>query len=1106
MIDKIIEWSAKNRFFVFLGLLISLVWGIYSIKNIPLDAIPDLSDVQVIIFTEWPGRSPDIIEDQITYPIVSAMVAAPKVKVARGYSFFGLSFVYVIFEDGTDIYWARSRTIEYLSKIRGNLPGGVNPVLGPDATGVGWGFQYALVDKSGKHGLDELRSFQDWYLKYWLESVPGVAEVASVGGYVKQYQIEINPNALLAYNIPLKSIINAVKKSNNDVGGRIVEISDREYIVRGRGYIKNISDIKNIPVALRNGKPVLIKDIANVHIGPDMRRGAAELDGEGEVVGGIVVVRYGENVLKVIQRVKEKIKEIKSSLPDGMELVVTYDRSDLIERSIDTLKRKLLEELLIVSIVILIFLLHFRSALIPIISLPIAVVISFIPMYHMGVSANIMSLGGIAIAIGAMVDAAVIIIENAHKRLEEWEIHGKKENISDVLLKATKEVGRPIFFSLLIIAVSFMPIFTLEAQEGRLFKPLAFTKNFSMFFASIVAITIVPVLMQIMIKPINNFNFKPRWLSRILNYVWVGKIYHEENHPVSRFLFKIYTPILRYVLDRRWLFVILSVILLLSTVPVYKKLGSEFMPALNEGDILYMPTTLPGISIEAAKKWLQIQDKIIRQFPEVERVFGKIGRANTPTDPAPLSMVETVVKLKPQKQWPKVKIKRWYDEIESEKIKKVLRLIWPDKKRRSWQELIDALDKAVNLPGTTNAWTMPIKTRIDMLTTGIRTPIGIKIYGKDLSEIEKIGKEIEKNLSTLKGTRSVYAERVTGGYFIDFNIKREKAARYGLTVGDVEDVIETAIGGKNITTTVEGRERYPVNVRYMRDFRDNIDKLKKVMINTPVGAHIPISEVADIKLTMGPPVIKDENGMISGWVYVDIYPDKDIGSYIKEAKKLVSEKIKLPPGYYLSWSGQFEYMERAKNRLMLVIPVTVLIIFVLLYINTKSVVETLIVFVSVLFSLIGAFGILYILDYNMSVAVWVGIIALAGVDAEAGVILLMYIDLAYRKWVKDGKLKTLKDLEDAVIEGSVKRIRPKAMTLMCLVMGLLPIMWAKSYEAGADVMKRIAAPMVGGIFTSFILGLLIYPVIYVIWKWNFEMKKGKITLDELKKIVNNKGD
>ncbi|MDE2491626.1 MAG: efflux RND transporter permease subunit [Elusimicrobia bacterium] len=1072
MIERLIAWCAKNRFFVFLGLLFAVGWGFYALKNIPMDAIPDLSDVQTIVFTEWPGRSPDLVEDQVTYPIVTAMLAAPKVKTVRGYSFFGLSFVYIVYQDGVDMYWARSRTLEYLSELEGKLPPGVHPTLGPDATGVGWGFEYALVDTTGHQSLADLRSFQDWYLRYWLESVPGVAEVASVGGYVKQYQVEVDPDALLAYGIPFGRVVAALKRSNEDVGGRVLEMSEHEYMIRGRGYIKSLRDVEDVPIGVdRHGVPVLIRNVARVHFGPDMRRGAAELDGQGEVVGGIVVVRYGENVLKVIDAVKKKLAETRSGLPPGVKIVTTYDRSDLIERSVATLREKLIEELLIVSLVIVVFLWHFRSALVPILALPVAALLAFIPMQRLGMSANIMSLGGIAIAIGAMVDAAVIMVENAHKRLEEWQAAGEPGPREDVILRATQEVGRPIFFSLLVIAVSFLPVFTLEAQEGRLFKPLAYTKTFSMSFAAVLAVTLVPVLMQILLRPARELRLKPAWLSRLANFVWAGKIHPEEKHPISRALFRIYEPVLRWTLERRRAAIAAAAVLVLATIPVFRHLGSEFMPPLNEGDILYMPSTLPGISIEAAKNWLQRQDEVLKSFPEVEHAFGKVGRARTATDPAPLSMVETVVKLKPMDDWPKVAVRH-----------RLLGLSWTTHRRRTWDELIAAMDAALKLPGTTNAWTMPIKTRLDMLTTGIRTPVGIKIFGPDLTEIQKIGERIEAVLPKVPGTRSVYAERTTGGYYLDFTVRRAEAARYGLTVGDVEDVVETAIGGMNVTTTVEGRERYPVNVRYARDYRDDLNRLERVLVPTPTGAQVPIVQLADIRVSTGPPMIKDEDGMLTGWVYVDLAPGRDIGGYVAQAKALVARDVRLPSGYTLEWSGQFEYMQRAEKRLMLVLPLTFLILFVLLYVNTGSLVETGIVFLAVPFSLVGAMWLLFLLHYNLSVAVWVGIIALAGVDAETGVIMLLYLNLAYDEWVRKGRMKTLADLEEAVVHGAVKRIRPKMMTVLCLFMGLLPIMWAPAAEAGADVMKRIAAPMVGGIFTSFVLELLIYPAIFTVWR------------------------
>jgi len=1059
-VEKIIDFSARNKFLVLLLVFSAILASLWSIKNIPLDAIPDLSDTQVIIYSRW-DRSPDIIEDQVTYPIVTAMLGAPRVKAIRGFSDFGFSYVYIIFQDGTDIYWARSRTLEYLSKILPRLPEGVRTELGPDASGVGWVYQYALVDKSGQHDLQELRSFQDWYLRYHLQSVPGVAEVASLGGFVKQYQITVDPNKLLAYNIPLNMVIEAIRKGNQEVGGRLLEFSGAEYMVRGRGYAKSVKDFEDIVVGVdKNGTPILVKNIATVSIGPEIRRGLADLNGEGDVVTGTVVMRYGENALTVIDRVKAKIREVEPSFPEGVELVTLYDRSELIKESIQTLKRKLIEEMIVVALVIILFLWHFRSAMIPIFTLPIAVLISFIPMYGMKLTSNIMSLGGIAIAIGAMVDASIVLIENAHKRIEQWKTEGRKEPYNEVLIRAAKEVGRPIFFSLLVIAVSFIPIFSLEAQEGRLFKPLAFTKNYAMAFAALLAITLAPALMLIFIRE-KKFDFKPVWFNRIVTFFGGGEIHAEEHHPVSRVLFRIYEPIVRWVVDHRKRVITTAVILVLLTIPMFFLIGQEFMPQLNEGVILYMPTTLPGISVTEVQRLLQTQDKVLRSFDEVESVFGKAGRIESSTDPAPFSMMETVVVLKPQKEW---------------------------KRKISYEALINEMDQALKIPGTTNAWTMPIKNRIDMLTTGVRTPIGIKILGADVKKIEDIGIHLEMILKEIKGTRSIYAERVSGGYFLDFELKREELARYGLSVEDAQMVVMSAIGGENITTTVEGRERYPVNVRYGRELREDVEKLKRVLVPTPLGQHIPLVQIADIVLRSGPAMLRNENGLLAGYVYVDI-AGRDMGGYVTDAKRIVREKLKLPTGYALVWSGQYEFMERVRQRLTIVVPVTLFIIFFLLYMNTKSLVKTGIVLLAVPFSLIGALWLLWVLGYNMSIAVWVGLIALAGVDAETGVIMLLYLDLAYDEAKRKKLLNSFNDLKEAIVHGAVKRIRPKMMTVGTTFMGLLPIMWAASWETGADVMKRIAAPMVGGIFTSFVMELLVYPAIYAVWKWHFELKE-----------------
>ncbi|MGB7593072.1 MAG: CusA/CzcA family heavy metal efflux RND transporter [Terriglobia bacterium] len=1083
MIHKIIDFSARNKFLVFLVVGVAVAAGWWSLKNIPLDAIPDLSDTQVIIYSRW-DRSPDIMEDQVTYPIITALLGAPHVKDIRGFSDFGYSYVYIIFDEGTDIYWARSRTLEYLSKITPRLPSGVQTELGPDATSIGWVFQYALVDTTGKQSLDSLRSYQDWYLRYYLESVPGVAEVAPIGGLVRQYQIQVDPNQLAAYKIPLMKVVEAVRASNNDVGGRLVEFASREYMVRGRGYARSLEDLRSIVVGgdPRSGVPITVKDIGQVTLGPDIRRGIADLDGKGDAVGGVVIMRSGENALSVIDRVKMKLDQIQSSLPPGVKVVTTYDRSELILRSIDTLKHTLFEEIAIVSLVILIFLWHIPSALIPILTIPITVLIAFAPMKAIGVSSNIMSLGGIAIAIGAMVDAAIVVVEQTHKKLEIWEAEGRKRDYHTVIIEAIQEVAPASFFSLLVIAVSFMPIFALEAQEGRLFKPLAFTKNFSMAIAAVLAITLDPA-MRLFFTHATEFKFRPRFLARIVNAVLVGKIHPEETHPISRVLIKLYRPVVEMAVRLRWVVIGLAIATVVLTVPVFQRLGSEFMPPLNEGTLLYMPTTLPGISLSEAQRLLQIQDRLLKTFPEVERVFGKAGRAETSTDPAPLSMVETTVLLKPQDQWRKKP--QWYSARAPEWLQKILRHIWPD--RISQDDLVDEMDRALRIPGTTNAWTMPIRNRVDMLTTGVRTPVGVKVLGADLNKIQQIGEEIERTLARVPGTRSVYAERVSGGYFLDFNLRRDQLARYGLTVDDVEAYIMSGVGGENVTTTVEGRERYSVNVRYLRDYRSNVGSLQRVLVATPSGAQIPISELADIRLVEGPSMIRDENGLLSGYVYVDV-AGRDLGSYVEEAQRLVRGQVEshLPAGYSLSWSGQYEFLQRMRERLKLVVPITIFLVFILLYLNTRSLVKTLIVFAAVPFSAVGAIWLLHWLGYNMSIAVWVGLIALMGVDAETGVFMLLYLDLAYEHWKQAGLLTSYRGLQDAIVHGAAARVRPKVMTVGCMFMGLFPIMW--STGTGADVMKRIAAPMVGGIFTSFILELLVYPAIYAVWKWNFEVK------------------
>jgi copper/silver efflux system protein len=1087
MINKIIEICAHNKFIVLLLVGVATLAGLWSIKNITLDAIPDLSDTQVIIYSRW-DRSPDIMEDQVTYPIVSSLLGVPKVKDIRGFSDFGYSYVYIIFEDGTDIYWARSRTLEYLSNILPKLPQGVNVELARDETAVGWVFQYALVDKKGQNNLAQLRSFQDWNMRYALQAVPGVAEVAPLGGFVKQYQVNVDPNALLAYDIPVERVVEAVRQGNSDVGGRLVEFSGREYMVRGRGYIKSVADVENIVVGTgkQGGTPILVSNVGTVTLGPDIRRGIADLDGQGDVVGGIVIMRYGENAEKVIERVRTKLDELKASLPRGVEIVTTYDRAELIERAIETLKATLIEELIIVSLVIMIFLWHIPSAIVPIITIPVTIIISFIPMYAMGQTANIMSLGGIAIAIGAMVDAAIVVVEQTHKKLEHWNAEGRPGSYKDVVISAVKEVGGPSFFALLVIAVSFIPVFTLEGQEGRLFKPLAYTKNFSMAIAAFLAITLDPAI-RLLFTHMDPYKFKPKFLANIVNTVLVGKIHSEENHPISRPLMKIYHPICELVLRHTWAVVIFAVLTVAATVPIFNRLGSEFMPPLNEGVLLYMPTTMPGISVTQTERLLQVMDKKLKSFPEVERVFGKAGRAETATDPAPFSMMETVVVLKPESEWPKMP--RWYSSWAPNWLQGIFRRAWPDHK--SMDELIygpDGLNEAMQIPGVSNAWTMPIKARIDMLTTGVRTPIGIKIMGADLAEVQKLGEHIEMSLQDVPGTKSVFAERAAGGYFLDFVLKRDQLARYGVTVDQANEVVMSAIGGENVTTTIEGRERYPVNVRYLRDYRSDPDKLSRTFVMAPNGTQIPLGQIADIRMVNGPAMIRDENGRLSGYVYVDIDTSKrDIGGYVADAKKVLRDKVQLPAGYQLIWSGQFENMERVKARLVVVVPITIGLIFMLLYFNTRSVAKTVIILLAVPFSAVGAIWFLYFLGYNMSIAVWVGLIALMGVDAETGMFMLLYLDLAFHEARDKGLMRGWNDLKEAILHGAVKRLRPKVMTVGVMFMGLVPIMW--STGSGADVMKRIAAPMIGGIFTSFILELVVYPAIYAIWKWHFDVRR-----------------
>jgi Cu(I)/Ag(I) efflux system membrane protein CusA/SilA len=1077
MIKGIIRFCAVNRYLVVAATLVALAGAWWSMHNIPLDALPDLSDTQVIVYSKW-DRSPDIVEDQVTYPVTAALLGAPRVKAIRGFSDFGFSYVYVIFEDGTDLYWARSRVLEYLSKIQSQLPAGVKTELGPDASSVGWVFQYALVDRSASHSSDELRSYQDWNLRYAVQSVPGVSEVATVGGQVRQYQITVNPNALAAYKLPLEAVISAVRRGNNDVGGRLVELSGREYMVRGRGYVKSLSDLEQLVLRADGGTPVTVKDVATVALGPEMRRGIADLDGQGDVVGGIVVMRSGENALNVIERVKQKLEELKPSLPKGVEVVTTYDRSELIHQAIETVKGKLVEEMVVVSIIILIFLWHLPSAIIPIVTIPVSVALAFIPMYFMGLNANLMSLAGIAISIGVLVDGAIVEVENAYNKIHHWDAGGRKEDFHQVRLEALMEVGPGVFFSLLVIAVAFMPVFTLVDQEGRLFRPLAYSKNLAMAIAAILAITLDPA-MRMMFARIDPFTFKPRWLARVADTVFVGKYHSEEKHPISAFLHKIYEPPCRLVLRHPKATIAIAVLLVATAVPIYLKLGSEFMPPLNEGTILYMPSAVqPGMSVAEAQKALQVQDKILMTFPEVERVFGKAGRADTSTDPAPFTMMETTVLLKPESAWRGQP--RWYSSWAPEWLKGVLRSFWRD--RITEDDLKNEMDAALQLPGISNAWTMPIRGRLDMLSTGIRTPVGIKVSGADLKVIEQTAQSIEAVVQKVPGTRSVYAERVAGGYFLDFVLKRPQLARYGLSIDDANAMVMTAVGGDNQTTTVMGRERYGVSVRYARDYREDLPALRRVLLPLPNGqGQIPMEEIATVELVQGPSMIRDENGLLAGYIYVDFDTSKvDVGGYVEEAKKAVAAGVKLPTGTNLAWSGQYENMLRVKERLKLILPLTLVLIFALLYMNTRSAVKASIVMLAVPFSAIGAVWLLWALGYNVSIAVWVGLIALMGLDAETGVFMLLFLDLSHDEARAAGRLRDEKELVEAIIHGAVKRVRPKAMTVFAAMIGLLPIMW--STGTGADLMKRIAAPMVGGLTTSFALELLVYPAVYFLWK------------------------
>ena len=1074
MINRIIDFSVKHKLLVLASVAVACIFGWWAMMSLPLDATPDLSETQVIIYSRW-DRSPDIVEDQVTFPIVTAMTGAPKVKTVRGVSDFGYSYVYVIFEDGTDLYWARSRALEYLSSVQSRLPEGVKTELGPDATALGWVYQYALVDTSGKHSLAELRSYQDWYLRYYLHAVPGVAEVAPVGGYTRQYQVNVDPNRLQAYGIPIRRVVEAVRSGNQEVGGRLLEFGGTEYMVRGRGYATSIEEFKNIVLdANADGTPIRIKDIGQVVEGPELRRGVADLDGKGEVVSGIIVMRSGENALAVIDRVKQKISDITPTLPEGVKIVPIYDRSQLIHRAISNVDSTIFQVVVTVVLIILIFLWHFPSAAIPIVTMPVVILVSFIPFRLLGISANIMSLAGVAIAFSELVDASIVVVEQTHKKLELWERGGRRGDYRAVVLAAVKEVAGPTFFALLVIAISFLPVLTLEAQEGRMFKPLAYTKTLAMLIAAGMAITLDPAL-RLLLTRVERFSFRPEWLCRVANALLVGKIRSEEDHFISRWMMRIYEPVVRWTLRWKWAVISGAVVMVALSIPVFLHLGSEFMPPLDEGAILYMPSTMPGISISQAQTLLQSTDRILARFPEVDQVLGKAGRAETSTDPAPLSMLETVIILKPHSEWRHVDT--WYSSWAPEITKPLLRHLTSD--TISAEELIRLMDESLKVPGLTNAWTMPIKGRIDMLTTGMRTPVGLKISGANLATIEQIGTQIESLLPRVKGTRGVFAERTGTGYFLDFEWNREKLAHYGLSIEEAQLAVENAIGGEDVTTAVEGRERYPVNVRYMRDFRSDLGALQRVLVPAGGQRQVPLGELAEIRTSSGPAMIRDENGMLTGYVYVDV-ADRDPQSYVTEAGALLHDQLKLAPGYALSWSGQYEAMERVKHRLWRVVPLTLAIVLLLLYANTRSLTKTMIILLAVPFSAVGAVCFLYLAGYNMSVGVWVGLIALLGIDAETGVYMLLYLDLAYEDARRQDRMQNFADLGEAIVQGAAKRLRPKFMTFATMFVGLLPIMW--STGTGSDVMKRIAAPMVGGIFASFVLELLVYPAIYAVWR------------------------
>ena len=1074
MINRLITFSVRNKFLIFAFVAAACIWGTWAMMHLPLDATPDLSETQVIVLSRW-DRSPDIIEDQVTYPIISAMTGAPKVKTVRGISDFGFSYVYVVFEEGTDIYWARSRTIEYLSAVNSRLPQGVKTEIGPDATGLGWVFQYVLKDKSGKHSLAELRSYQDWYLKYNLKAVPGVAEVASLGGFTQQYQINVDPNRLRSYGIPISRVADAVRSGNSETGARLLEFGGAEYMIRGRGYVKSPQDLEDIVLSDQNGTPIRIKDVGEVVLGPDIRRGAADLDGAGEVVSGIVIMREGSNALDVIDRVKTRLKEIEPGMPEGVQVVPIYDRSDLIRRSISNARYTLIEVILTVVVIILIFLWHFPSAVIPVVTIPVAILLTFIPLHYAGVSINIMSLAGLAIACGELVDAAIVVVEQTHKKLEIYERSGQPFKYDEVILEAVREVAGPTFFALLVIAVAFLPVLVLEGQEGKLFRPLAYTKNFAMLVAAVLALTLDPALRLLLVRKPRSLDLQPSWWQRCTGVLLGGKIRPEEKHPITGPLMRIYDPIVRWTLRWKAQVIAGAVALVLLTIPLFWKIGSEFMAPLEEGSLMYMPTTMPGISIAEAQRLLQVTDGILKTFPEVDHVLGKTGRADTATDPAPLSMLETIVVLKPHSQWRRTHT--WYSSWAPNWMLPALRHITPD--HISEPDLVAQMNEALKIPGLSNYWTMPIRGRIEMLTTGIRTAVGLKVQGGDVNRIQEVGRQVETVLAGVPGTRSVFAERTADGYFLDVTWDRKALASNGLSIEDAQVALSTAVGGENVSTTIEGRERYPINVRYKRDFRSDLEALGRVLVTAGGDKQIPLSELATIRMLNGPSMIRNEDGLLTGYVFVDV-AGRAPGDYVTQARRELQNKLQLPAGYTILWSGQYESAERVRQRLMLVVPVTLAIILFLLYCNTQSIVKTAIITLAVPFSAVGALWMVYLLGYNMSIAVWVGIIALLGIDAETGVFMLLYLDLAYEKARRQHARLTRTQLYEAIVEGAAKRLRPKFMTFATMSVGLIPILW--STGSGSEIMKRIAAPMVGGIVTSFLLELLVYPAIYAFWR------------------------